>query len=90
MAFLPIDKKFNPDFAIPNKQPLGGVEVDHNNSISRGVYEYYLPFSNGVRGVTDGMHLPTRNPANVTPVHNAIGRALATVSDHEIDVPAKS
>ena len=42
MAFFPLDKKFNPDFAIPGKKPTGATKLDQTNKFVRG-RAFYLP-----------------------------------------------
>ena len=56
MAFLPLDKKFNPDFSIPGKKPVGGVEIDWSNPITRGLKTYLHLNEKGTtaRNLVDG------------------------------------
>ena len=65
MAFLPLDKKFHPDFAIPNKQPLGGVEVDWSNPISRGLWAVFIPSTGRVFNLVDGNEATVTSGATV-------------------------
>ena len=37
MAFFPLPKKFNPDFAIPGKKPVGQFELDNSSSLTRNL-----------------------------------------------------
>ena len=61
MAFLPLDKKFHPDFAIPGKKPVGGVELDLTNSIARRARVVMLPDGKGGQYDLVGRQMPTVN-----------------------------
>ena len=37
MAFFPLPKQYNPDFAIPGKKPATAAGIDWSNPITRGL-----------------------------------------------------
>ena len=43
MSFLPLDKKFHPDFAIPGKKPVGGIELDYSNPLTSKLFFVNAP-----------------------------------------------
>lgn len=49
MSALILPKRYHPDFRVPNRKPVGGVEVDDNSPLSRGLLHAYL--LDGVRVV---------------------------------------
>ena len=54
MAFFPLPKPYHPDFAIPGKKPVGVVEVDLSNSITRGIYDVWLVQGNRPKSIVRG------------------------------------
>lgn len=88
MGMLILPKQFHPDFAIKNRKPVGPVEVDWSNPITRGLEAAYI-FDNekSLRDYAKSIHNGT-----VTGTPNFIGsiqgRALNfSGSSESFDVP---
>lgn len=52
MSFLDLPKRLHSDFTTPNKKPVGEVEIDWSNPLTKGIRNYFL-FNEGAGDVLD-------------------------------------
>lgn len=92
MPTLPLPKQFHPDFATPNRQPIGEVEVDKSNSLSKGLTDFLLPHGNSVIDVVSNRNwIATVNPSNGLMAMNRFGRYIDCINgDHEATIRSKT
>ena len=54
MSALILPKRYHPDFRVPNRKPVGSVEIDRNAPQTRGIIGALINAGNSVVDVTDG------------------------------------
>jgi len=48
MALYPLPKQYSTDFSNPKKKPVGDVEIDWSNPLTKGLKAFYMPVMGGL------------------------------------------
>ena len=67
MALLPLDKKFHPDFAIPNKRPVGRVALDYKDIEHAASLNSWFMVDQSNKALGNGATVALNGDAALTP-----------------------